>query len=92
VADKALAALGGIDILVNNAGAVLRMDSRRGKKSRRRNGSTASADVGAAIRLTRKMIPGMQERGWGRVINISVPAVRRPPGTCSTTVRQGGRG
>jgi 3-oxoacyl-[acyl-carrier protein] reductase len=72
VADKALAALGGIDILVNNAGAVLRMDNPPWQEITPKEWlDSFNLNVGAAIRLTRKMIPGMQERGWGRVINIS---------------------
>jgi NAD(P)-dependent dehydrogenase (short-subunit alcohol dehydrogenase family) len=72
VADKALSELGGIDILVNNAGAVLRMDNPPWQEITPKEWlDSFNLNVGAGIRLTRKMIPGMQERGWGRIINIS---------------------
>ena len=72
VADAALAGLGGIDILVNNAGAVLRMDNPPWEEITPQEWiDSFSLNVGAAVRLTRRMVPGMKERGWGRVINIS---------------------
>jgi 3-oxoacyl-[acyl-carrier protein] reductase len=72
VADMALAALGGIDILVNNAGAVLRMDNPPWEEITPQDWiDSFNLNVGAAVRLTRRLVPGMKERGWGRVINIS---------------------
>ena len=72
VADAALTGLGGIDILVNNAGAVLRMDNPPWEEVTPQEWMDSfNLNVGAAVRLTRRMVPGMKERGWGRVINIS---------------------
>jgi 3-oxoacyl-[acyl-carrier protein] reductase len=68
--------LGGLDILVNNAG---------GGKNSRNNPSwfevawedwpaTYEQNVGASVRLIHAFVPGMIERGWGRVINLSSAA------------------
>ena len=86
VADAALTGLGGIDILVNNAGAVLRMDNPPWEEVTPQEWiDSFNLNVGAAVRLTRRMVPGMKERGWGRVINISSMAGLRPRGSCWTT-------
>jgi 3-oxoacyl-[acyl-carrier protein] reductase len=72
VADAVLAGLGGVDILVNNVGAVLRMDNPDWldvKPSEWLN--SFSVNVVAALRLCQRFAPGMMERGWGRIINIS---------------------
>lgn len=68
-ADTVLAAAGPVDILVNNLGIF---------------GSTPALDITddewrryfdvnvlAAVRLIRSSLPGMKERGWGRVLNIA---------------------
>jgi 3-oxoacyl-[acyl-carrier protein] reductase len=68
--------LGGLDILVNNAG---------GGKNSRNNPSwfevpwedwpaTYEQNVGASVRLIHSFVPGMMDRGWGRVINLSSAA------------------
>jgi NAD(P)-dependent dehydrogenase (short-subunit alcohol dehydrogenase family) len=69
-------ALGGVDILVNNAGG--------GKNSRNNPKwfdvpwedwpATYEQNVGAAVRLVHAFVPGMVERGWGRVVNLSSAA------------------
>jgi 3-oxoacyl-[acyl-carrier protein] reductase len=72
--------LGGVDILVNNAGGSgprsdwTSIDADQWLSSYDRN-------VIAAIRVTGGLIPGMRERGWGRVINISSGAATMPPAT-----------
>ncbi len=78
--DEAERLLGGIDILVNNAGG-------SGEKQLWEN--TAAADwaaaydrnVLAAVRVTSRLLPGMRQRGWGRVVNISSLAGMMPPAT-----------
>lgn len=68
-ADAVLDATGPVDILVNNLGIF---------------GSTPALDITddewrryfdvnvlAAVRLIRSSLPGMKERGWGRVLNIA---------------------
>ncbi|MBT2484214.1 MULTISPECIES: SDR family NAD(P)-dependent oxidoreductase [unclassified Microbacterium] len=68
-ADAVLTAAGAVDVLVNNLGIF---------------GSTPALDISddewrryfevnvlAAVRLIRATLPGMKERGWGRVLNIA---------------------
>jgi 3-hydroxybutyrate dehydrogenase len=71
--DRALARVaaevGGIDILVNNAGIALSAPlARTGDEDWDR---VLEVNVTAAFRLTRAFVPGMVERGWGRVINLA---------------------
>jgi NAD(P)-dependent dehydrogenase (short-subunit alcohol dehydrogenase family) len=72
VAALATDAFGGIDILVNNAGG----SSDEEKKSwfdvpLSEWVATFQKNVVAAGRLIHHFVPGMKERGWGRVIQIS---------------------
>ncbi|MCU4186827.1 SDR family oxidoreductase [Acidiferrimicrobium sp. IK] len=74
-ASIALEAFGGIDILVNNAGGSS-PDHRKswfdlplGEWS-----ATYEMNVVAAGRLIHRFVPGMRERQWGRVIQISSAA------------------
>src|SRR5690349_1414152 len=63
------AQLGPVDILVNNAGIAV----RRGVDDL----TEADFDRAIAVNLksaflcTKAVIPGMRERGWGRIVNIS---------------------
>lgn len=72
IAEAALEALGGIDVLVNCAGGVVKdgnpdwMDMTWGDWVH-----SMELNVISGIRLAQKLTPGMIERGWGRVINIS---------------------
>jgi NAD(P)-dependent dehydrogenase (short-subunit alcohol dehydrogenase family) len=68
-AADALAAFGGIDILVNNAGAVKPL-----------NWELTNTDhwierfqenVFSMVRMISRLAPGMKERGWGRLIQMS---------------------
>ncbi len=61
--------LGPIDILVNNAGA-----SRRGDVlaiGEEEWSDLWGLNVLGPIRLSRLVLPGMQERNWGRIVNVS---------------------
>lgn len=61
--------LGPIDILVNNAGA-----SRRGDVlaiGEEEWSDLWALNVLGPIRLSRLVLPGMQERQWGRIVNVS---------------------
>lgn len=72
VAQSATAAFGGIDILVNNAGAVLKMDQPDWLKIDMGDWiASYELNVGAALRMSQLLSPGMVERGWGRIVNIS---------------------
>lgn len=64
--------LGGIDVLVNNAGG----KTTAGVPDWLDIGlddwaATYQQNVGAAVRMARAFVPGMRERGWGRVVQIA---------------------
>lgn len=82
VADIAERALGGIDILVNNAGGALRGDDNPEWTDISPDDYLASFNINmvAAARLALRFAPGMCERGWGRIINISSTAGRQALG------------
>lgn len=76
VVQEGLKKFGGIDILVNNSG---------GPPASSFEGITADMWEAATrlllssvIEMTRAVLPGMKERGWGRVLNITSIAVKRP--------------
>lgn len=72
VADAALAAFGGIDILVNCAGGVIRRDNPDWTEVSSDDWlQSFSLNVVSSVQLAKRLIPGMAERGWGRIINIS---------------------
>jgi 3-oxoacyl-[acyl-carrier protein] reductase len=75
VAQAALDAFGGIDVLVNNAGGSKEVvDKSWFGLSTADWAETYEANVLAAVRLVHALVPGMRERGWGRVINIGTAA------------------
>ena len=67
-ADKALAAAGGIDILVNNAvtSTAAPFDEQTDELFRYH----IDVKLMAYIRLARLILPEMEKRGWGRIVNI----------------------
>lgn len=81
VADAVIERFGGVDILVNNAGG--RASSQRdGASSSNLNPGwldipwndwlwTMEQNVGAAVGLIQRLVPGMKDRGWGRIVNIT---------------------
>ena len=76
VARRAIEELGRVDILVNNTGGppsgpfeTHDMDAWQ---------RTYQLLLRSALILTRKLLPGMKERGWGRIINITSIAVKQP--------------
>jgi 3-oxoacyl-[acyl-carrier protein] reductase len=76
VAREALQRFGHVDILVNNAG---------GPPSGPFDQHTWDAweqavhlTLRSAVELTRVLLPGMRERRWGRVINVTSIAVKQP--------------
>ncbi|MEH6676328.1 beta-ketoacyl-ACP reductase [Phenylobacterium sp.] len=67
--DQVAAELGPVDVLVNNAGITRdgffhKMDSEQWSEVIRVN-------MDSLFNMTRQVIEGMRERGWGRIINIS---------------------
>ena len=62
-------AIGPIDILVNNAG--VNRDGMFHKMDREDWDAVLRVDLGSMFNVTRQVIGGMRERGFGRIINIS---------------------
>jgi NAD(P)-dependent dehydrogenase (short-subunit alcohol dehydrogenase family) len=75
--DQVVAGLGPIDILVNNAaiagpfGATWEVDPAEWARA-------VELNLVAPFRLARAVVPSMQKRGWGRIINVSSGAARNP--------------
>lgn len=76
VVAEAAAALGHVDILVSNAGGPPTVDP-----------TATDADgwskafqllAGTPIELATRLLPGMRERGWGRIVAILSSGVRQP--------------
>jgi acetoacetyl-CoA reductase len=62
-------AIGPVDILVNNAG--VNRDGMFHKMDRDAWEAVLRVDLGSMFNVTRQVIAGMRERGFGRIINIS---------------------
>lgn len=77
--EEAEALVGIIDILVNNAGGsgVTKESWETARPTTW--ASTYDRNVLAAVRMTTRLLPKMQNAGWGRVINISSLAATMPP-------------
>jgi 3-oxoacyl-[acyl-carrier protein] reductase len=67
---------GSVDILVNNAGTsyVRALDGLEDEDWR----SLYELHVVASARLMRAVVPGMADRGWGRVVNVTSSSAKRP--------------
>ena len=63
------AEIGPIDVLVNNAG--VNRDGMFHKMDRAAWDAVISVDLGSMFNMTRQVIGGMRDRGFGRIINIS---------------------
>jgi 3-oxoacyl-[acyl-carrier protein] reductase len=70
------AAGGDVDILVNNAGTsyVRDLDELTDEDFQ----AAFELHVLASLRLMRAFVPGMAERGWGRVVNVTSSSGKRP--------------
>ncbi len=66
---KIEASLGPIDILVNNAG--ITRDSALHKMSPDQWSAVIGTNLDSLFNMTRNVIAGMRERGFGRIVNIS---------------------
>lgn len=69
-----MAQLGPVDILVNNAGIALRRDIDNLTEAD--FDRTIAVNLKSAFLCTQAVVPGMRERGWGRIVNISSGAAR----------------
>jgi acetoacetyl-CoA reductase len=63
------AAIGPIDILVNNAG--ITEDASFHKMSAAAWARVLAVDLDGPANVTRAIYPGMRQRGWGRIVNIT---------------------
>jgi acetoacetyl-CoA reductase len=61
--------LGPIDVLVNNAG--ITRDGFFHKMSHQQWSDVIRVNMDSVFNMTRHVIEGMRERGWGRIVNIS---------------------
>ncbi len=73
-----LAAAGDVDILVNNAGGP--PPGMWSDWDREDFIKALDANMLAPIALIKALVPGMMNRGWGRVVNITSQSVRAPIG------------
>ena len=74
LAEDCSARVGPVDILVNNAGIIRPQaiaDITPGDWD-----EVLAANLTSAFLLTQAMLPGMRERGWGRIINMSSVAAQ----------------
>ena len=67
--DKVRAELGEVDVLVNNAG--ITRDGQFRKMTKDDWHAVIDTNLNSLFNVTKRVIDGMIERGWGRVINIS---------------------
>src|SRR5919201_1794712 len=67
---------GPIDVLVNNAGTARWRDLDDVPDEDWQ--AAWEVNVMATLRATRAVVPGMRERGWGRIVNVSSTAGKRP--------------
>ena len=78
VAKATIDAFGGADILVNNAGAFPQgawLDSDAAEWT-----DLYNQNVGSMVRLITRLVPGMKQRRWGRVISIASGVATMPFG------------
>lgn len=68
-AEQVERALGPIDVLVNNAG--ITRDGVFHKMTSEQWSEVIRVNMDSLFNMTRQVIEGMRDRGWGRVINIS---------------------
>ena len=69
LAKKIHSDLGPIDILVNNAGITKDVTLR--KMSKEQWDAVMKINLDSLYNVTKQVVEGMMERGWGRIINIS---------------------
>ncbi len=76
MADKVLEDLGGVDILINNAGRSIRRSLALSYDRIHDYQRTMQLNYLGAVQLILKFIPGMRERGFGHIVNISSVGVQ----------------
>ncbi len=76
MADQVLADLGGVDILINNAGRSIRRSLALSYDRIHDYQRTMQLNYLGAVQLILKFIPGMRERGFGHIVNVSSVGVQ----------------
>lgn len=76
VISAAMGKFGHVDILVNNTGGP--PAGRFEDMSDEMWQQAIQLMLGSAIKLTRSVLPGMKQRRWGRIINVTSIAVKQP--------------
>src|ERR1700759_3646564 len=76
MADKGLNELGGVDMLINNAGRSIRRSLELSYDRIHDYQRTIQLNYLGAVQLILKFIPGMRERGYGQIINVSSVGVQ----------------
>ncbi len=74
--DAALSRFGHVDVLVNNAGGPPAGTFEDHSADAWRH--AVRLNLESALDLTRAVLPGMKERGWGRILNVTSVAVKEP--------------
>ncbi len=76
VVNTAMARFGGVDVLVTNTGGppVGAFETHSPEAWR----AAFAQNLDSVLNLTRRLLPGMKERGWGRIINVTSIAVKQP--------------
>ena len=67
--DKVKAEIGEVDILINNAG--ITRDGQFRRMSRDDWDAVINTNLNSLFNVTKQVIDGMADRGWGRIVNIS---------------------
>ncbi len=88
---KAESELGGVDILVNNAAAGIVRAVTITDMSKEDWDADVAVNLTAPFLLIKAVFPGMAERGWGRIINVSsVTGTMGGFGQCSYAATKAG--
>lgn len=76
VVERGTAELGPVDVLVTNTGGPPAGTFEEHERAAWHDAVRLILD--SVLDLTRRVLPGMKERGWGRIVNITSIAVKQP--------------